>query len=365
MCTPTCLSGKRIVLPNLPQALCFSLARILSITRIHLSTSLWSLWVGIGWGWETQWAHMPRVPCYCWKPLSHITLWPEQSCHGEGSLQSWWQWLSNRCLYMKLKGPLQISHRGFQNLLDQTGDRAVVSWLFLGESLCSVMLVAQSCPTLCNTMDCSLPGSSAPGILQTGILEWVAIPFSGNLLNQELNLGLLHCRKILYCLSHQGSQGVLSHIGKIHLERLTFHRKVRESYFQSAFHVCMLKWLGMIERAGLISVLGTVPEGDVWASNSLLCSLTFLRGRQDSRREDITQGPWFQATESDTSQEGNLFMNITSQVVVNNVPANAWDIRDRFDPWVWKFPWHRAWQPTPVFLPGESHGQRSLVGHSL
>ena len=35
-----------------------------------------------------------------------------------------------------------------------------------------------------------------------------------------------------------------------------------------------------------------------------------------------------------------------------------------FDPWVWKIPWRRKWQPTPVFLPGESHGQRSLVGYS-
>ena len=33
-------------------------------------------------------------------------------------------------------------------------------------------------------------------------------------------------------------------------------------------------------------------------------------------------------------------------------------------PWVGKMPWRRAWQPTPVFLPGESHGQRSLVGYS-
>ena len=31
--------------------------------------------------------------------------------------------------------------------------------------------------------------------------------------------------------------------------------------------------------------------------------------------------------------------------------------RCRFDPWVRKIPWSRAWQPTPVFLPGESHGQ--------
>ena len=36
--------------------------------------------------------------------------------------------------------------------------------------------------------------------------------------------------------------------------------------------------------------------------------------------------------------------------------------RRRLDPWVGKIPWRRKWQPTPVFLPGEAHGQRSLVG---
>ena len=38
--------------------------------------------------------------------------------------------------------------------------------------------------------------------------------------------------------------------------------------------------------------------------------------------------------------------------------------RLRFDPWVGKTPWRREWQPTPVFLSGKSHGQRSLVGYS-
>jgi len=38
--------------------------------------------------------------------------------------------------------------------------------------------------------------------------------------------------------------------------------------------------------------------------------------------------------------------------------------RSGFDLWVRKIPWRRAWQSTPVFLPGESHGQRSLVGYS-
>ena len=97
-----------------------------------------------------------------------------------------------------------------------------------------VCLVAQSCPTLSNPIDCNPPGSSVHGILQARILEWVAIPFSrgssqprtelrspadslpaepqgkpkdtgmGSLsllqqifLTQELNWGLLHCRRIL------------------------------------------------------------------------------------------------------------------------------------------------------------------------
>ena len=39
------------------------------------------------------------------------------------------------------------------------------------------VLVAQLCPTLCSSVDCSLPGSSLLGILQARALEWVAIPF--------------------------------------------------------------------------------------------------------------------------------------------------------------------------------------------
>ena len=51
--------------------------------------------------------------------------------------------------------------------------------------------------------------------------------------------------------------------------------------------------------------------------------------------------------------------------VVKNLPANAGDLRDvgLFDLWVGKIPWRKAWQPTPVFLPGESHGQKSLAGY--
>ncbi|MES6266278.1 hypothetical protein U6R57_12305, partial [Cutibacterium acnes] len=49
-----------------------------------------------------------------------------------------------------------------------------VNW----DSVKKKVKVAQSCPTLCDPMDCSPPGSSVHGILQARILEWVAISFS-------------------------------------------------------------------------------------------------------------------------------------------------------------------------------------------
>ena len=52
-------------------------------------------------------------------------------------------------------------------------------------------------------------------------------------------------------------------------------------------------------------------------------------------------------------------------LVVKNPPINAGDNkRHRLDPWVRKIPWRRARQLTPVSLPGESHGQRSLADYS-
>ena len=70
------------------------------------------------------------------------------------------------------------------------------------------VLVAQSCLTLCDPMDYSLPDSSARGILQARILQWVAIPFSKG----SYPLSLLHCGQIIYSLSHQEAQLSLNFI---------------------------------------------------------------------------------------------------------------------------------------------------------
>ena len=123
----------------------------------------------------------------------------------------------------------------------------------------------QSCPTLCDPMDYSLPGSSVRGILQARILEWVAISFTrGSSRPRDptrVSLCLLHCRRVLHRYSHLNDM------------------------YQTA--------------------------------NSY--------GVSPCRRHQ----------------------------------------RCRFDPRVGKIPWNRKWQPTPAFLPGKSHGQRTLVGYSL
>ena len=67
-----------------------------------------------------------------------------------------------------------------------------------------LVLVAQSCPTLCDPMDCSPPGPYVQGILQARILEWVTISFSrGSIQHRDRTQVYLHCRQILCRLSHQ------------------------------------------------------------------------------------------------------------------------------------------------------------------
>ena len=84
------------------------------------------------------------------------------------------------------------------------------------------------------------------------------------------------------------------------------------------------------------------------------------------------------------SKKGQIFMHVFSVIISSNnflsiqymwgFPGGTSDTesacryrrhkRLRFDSWVGKIPWRRKWQPMPVFLPGESHGQRSLAGYS-
>ena len=83
-------------------------------------------------------------------------------------------------------------------------------WLTTRGGLKVKVLITQLCLTLCNPMDYSPPGSSVHGILQARIRSGLPFPSPGDLpnlrilLTQGWNLALLHCRQILYHLSHQG-----------------------------------------------------------------------------------------------------------------------------------------------------------------
>ena len=65
-----------------------------------------------------------------------------------------------------------------------------------------------------------------------------------------------------------------------------------------------------------------------------------------------------------------ILLGLSEYIMLNNVPLSKRvtgiidSVWSGFNPWVRKIPWRREWQPTPLVLPGEFHGQRSLVGYS-
>ena len=124
---------------------------------------------------------------------------------------------------------------------------------------------AQSCLTLCDTMDCSLSGSSVDGISQARILEWVANSFSGRIFpTQGSNLCLLH----------------------------------------------LLHW----------------------------------------------QADWCRCPTNICQMNERIKKNFVTYLGIKRQFLNFW--------FCLGVTWRRKWQPTPVFLPGEPHGQRNLVVYS-
>ena len=83
----------------------------------------------------------------------------------------------NLCLLHWQADSLPLSHLGRR----RTGQQGLYHLALGGEAICSwesESEVPQLCPTLCDPMDCSIPGSSVHGIFRARVLEWVAMPFS-------------------------------------------------------------------------------------------------------------------------------------------------------------------------------------------
>ena len=143
-----------------------------------------------------------------------------------------------------------------------------------------------------------------PWVLQARILERAAFPFSrGSYQTQELNPGLPHCRQILYQLSHKGSPRTL--------EWAAYPFSRGSSWPRS--------------RTGVSCIAGGFFTN--WAMREAM------------------RGVW-------------LIKPCKNQSLSANDLFTSWHINTL----LLFFFWRRQWQPTPVFLPGESRGQRSLVG---
>ena len=136
------------------------------------------------------WSHVWMLSCFSLVQL-FVTLWTIacQAPLSTGfSRQQYWSGLP-------LSPPEDLSDLGMEPM----------SLALAGGWASEESEVAQSCLTLCNPMNCSLPRFSIHGIFP-GNNTGVGCHFllQGIFLTQGLNPGLLHCRQMLYCLSHQG-----------------------------------------------------------------------------------------------------------------------------------------------------------------
>ena len=131
-----------------------------------------------------------------WSRLSELSLYLPRPCccypHSRCSLHRWLDSF-NSCRSQLFVTPAivgyEISYLGLATLFSHS------PWSSWNE-----VKVAQLCLTLCDLVDYTVHG-----ILQARILEWVAFPFSRGSSQPRDRTRLLHCRRILYQLSHQGS----------------------------------------------------------------------------------------------------------------------------------------------------------------
>ena len=235
----------------------------------------------------------------------------------------------------------------------------------------------QSCPTLCNPIDGSPPGSPVPGILQAITLEWVAISFS-NAGKWKVKVKSLSCVQLLATLWTAAHQAPPS---------MGFSRQVYWSRvpLPSPMHLythTYIQWSNLFRIHFYIE--------DCCYANTHRPTLC-LKGTWCMKNQE------WQVGEGDAKKETGL-QRYTEQISLlwalrclwnkycmvirkhieyfnfpfrSGFPDGSYSKeytfipqcrRPQFDPWVRKIPWRREWLPTPVFLPGEFDGQRNLAG---
>ena len=147
---------------------------------------------------STTWKSIPNCFSVCGIPEG---LQCKRTVRRNTASYAWYQISSFREKWLnKETNEIKETPDTYPNLLDLKKKFPLYWSVCVCVCVCSVY---QSCPTLCNPMDCSLPGSSVHGIFQARILEWVAISFSRGSANASpASAGRAHLKyswsKILY-----------------------------------------------------------------------------------------------------------------------------------------------------------------------
>ena len=216
----------------------------------------------------------------------------------------------------------------------------------------------QSCPTICNHMDCSLPGSSVHRILQARTLEWVAILFSRGS-SQPRNRTRVSCGSCIagrfFAAEPPGKPCLVLLCSRISLKKLPvmFIRK-RHSKDWGNGHKALLQRNSSIPITSAFTVKSfrglskNLPIPFCYFSSS---SVTHLKIKilAHSQKYYIHGN---QRTVQVSSVNGRKHYRAENKAPLLNSLASG------------RNTWRRAWQPTPIFLPGESHGWRSLEDSS-
>jgi len=228
--------------------------------------------------------------------------------------------------------------------------------------MCMCAKSLQSCPTLCDPIDGSPAGSLVPGILQARTLERAAISFS-NASKWKVKVKSLSSVRLFatpWTAAYQAPpSGGFS----------------RQEYWCGVPCLLQLHPYVMTNTVYLWTpaIQCSPTTWDLWVNlrrnkewqlhENCTCTYIQLCNSSPSRAMGIepfphSKGCWWDSELCPIQWASQVAL------VVKNWPTNTGDWRSGFDPWVRKLPWHRKWQPIPVVLPGESHGQRSLTGYS-
>ena len=140
---------------------------------------------------------------------------------------------------------------------------------------------------------------------------------------------------------------------------------VAQSEKAMAPHSSTLAWkIAWAEKPGGLQSMGSLRVRHDWVTSLSCIGEGNGNPLQCSCLENPRDGQPCGLLSLGSHRVGHDWSDLAVATVLSGRESTCQCRRRRFYPWIGKTPWRRKWQPTPVLLPGKSHGHRSLVGYS-